>query len=218
MEQIITFAGILSAITIALTEVIKRTNTIPKNIIPLISIVIGVVIGGITNYIPELVSELSLSGHLLAGLISGLMATGIWETFKNKEGTTKDNKINKKTKTEETNDAKETNDVKEKNEMSDEMYDQYYTTQTKDDGLDDGKPLRTPVEYDETQPFTDDSEDVEFTTMDIADNTPQPKEQPAVEEWEDENELKGSNPDDPKDIPEKPPEQDKEVDESKEVK
>lgn len=107
---------------------------------------------------------------------------------------------------------------KPKNEMTDEEYDQYYTTQTKDDGLDDGKPLREPVNYDETQPFTDDSEDVEFTIVDIADNTPQPKEQPAVDEWEDENEVKGSNPDDPKDIPEKPPEQDKEVDESKEVK
>lgn len=107
---------------------------------------------------------------------------------------------------------------KPKNEMTDEEYDQHYTTQTKDDGLDDGKPLREPVEYDESQPFTDDSEDVEFTIVDIADNTPQPKEQPAVDEWEDENEVKGSNPDDPKDIPEKPPEQDKEVDESKEVK
>ena len=107
---------------------------------------------------------------------------------------------------------------KPKNEMTDEEYDQHYTTQFKDDGLDDGKPLRTPVEYDESQPFTDDSEDVEFTIVDIADNTPQPKEQPAVDEWEDENEVKGSNPDDPKDIPEKPPEQDKEVDESKEVK
>lgn len=107
---------------------------------------------------------------------------------------------------------------KPKKEMTDEEYDQYYTTQTKDNGLDDGKPLREPVNYDESQPFTDDSEDVEFTTMDIADNTPQPKEQPAVDKWEDENKVKGSNPDDPKDIPEKPPEQDKEVDESKEVK
>lgn len=210
MEQIITFAGVLSAITIALTEVIKRTNTIPKNIIPLISIVIGVIIGGITNYIPELVSELSLSGHLLAGLISGLMATGIWETFKNKEGTTKDNKINKKTKTEETNNAKETNDVKEKSVMSDEMYDQYYTTQTKDDGLDDGKPLRTPVEYDESQPFTDDSEDVEYTIVDIPDNTPQPKDQEVTEQWEDDNDVKGTNPDDPETIPTEPPENVKE--------
>lgn len=109
-------------------------------------------------------------------------------------------------------------ELKPKKEMTDEEYDQHYTTQFKDDGLDDGKPLREPVNYDESQPFTDDSEDVEFTTIDIADNTPQPKEQTAVEEWEDENDVKGSNPDDPKDIPEKPPEQDKEVDESKEVK
>lgn len=130
MEQIITFAGILSAITIALTEVIKRTNTIPKNIIPLISIVIGVVIGGITNYIPELVSELSLSGHLLAGLISGLMATGIWETFKNKEGTTKDNKGELVKLT----------------------------------------PNKKPENFDTTQPFTDDADEVYFDVNEYENN------------------------------------------------
>lgn len=87
MEQIIAFAGIISVITIALTEVIKRTKTIPKNFIPIVSMVIGIVIGGITIFIPEIVSELSVAGRLLAGLISGLMATGIWETFKNKNTT-----------------------------------------------------------------------------------------------------------------------------------
>ncbi|MDW8546369.1 holin [Staphylococcus pseudoxylosus] len=86
MEQIIAFAGIISVITIALTEVVKRTKTIPKNFIPIVSMVIGIVIGGITIFIPEIVSELSVAGRLLAGLISGLMATGIWETFKNKNG------------------------------------------------------------------------------------------------------------------------------------
>ena len=86
MEQIIAFAGVISVITIALTEVIKRTKTIPKNFIPIVSMVIGIVIGGVTIFIPEIVSELSVAGRLLAGLISGLMATGIWETFKNKNG------------------------------------------------------------------------------------------------------------------------------------
>ena len=86
MEQIIAFAGIISVITIALTEVVKRTKTIPKNFIPIVSMVIGIVIGGVTIFIPEIVSELSIAGRLLAGLISGLMATGIWETFKNKNG------------------------------------------------------------------------------------------------------------------------------------
>lgn len=84
MEQIIAFAGIISVITIALTEVIKRTKTIPKNFIPIVSMVIGIVTGGITIFIPEIVTELSIAGRLLAGLISGLMATGIWEMFKNK--------------------------------------------------------------------------------------------------------------------------------------
>lgn len=92
MEQIIAFAGVISVITIALTEVIKRTKAIPKNIIPIISIFIGVIVGGLTAFIPEIVSELSIAGRLLAGLISGLMATGIWETFKDKKGFSKDNK------------------------------------------------------------------------------------------------------------------------------
>lgn len=91
MEQIIAFAGVISVITIALTEVIKRTKAIPKNIIPIISIFIGVIIGGLTAFIPEIVSELSIAGRLLAGLISGLMATGIWETFKDKKGTSENN-------------------------------------------------------------------------------------------------------------------------------
>lgn len=108
-----------------------------------------------------------------------------------------------------TEDKKEDKPMPE-TKMSDEMYDQYYTTQTKDDGLDDGKPLRAPVEYDESQPFTDDSEDVEFTIVDIADNTPQPKEQEVTEQWEDDNNVKGANPDDPENIPTKPPENVKE--------
>lgn len=113
-----------------------------------------------------------------------------------------------------TEDKKEDKPMPE-TKMTDEMYDQYYTTQTKDDGLDDGKPLRTPVDYDESQPFTDDSEDVEFTIVDIADNTPQPKEQEVTEQWEDDNEIKGTNPDDPETIPTKPSESVKEEEEGK---
>lgn len=95
MEQIIAFAGIISVITIALTQVIKKASVVPKNIIPIISMVIGVAVGGITVFIPEIVTELSIAGRLLAGLISGLMATGLWETFKKRGGNTarNDNKI-----------------------------------------------------------------------------------------------------------------------------
>lgn len=86
MEQIIAFAGVIAVITGALVQVLKKVNVIPKNWLPIAGMVIGVIIGGVSVFIPEIVSELSLGGRLLAGLISGLMATGIWETFKNREG------------------------------------------------------------------------------------------------------------------------------------
>lgn len=91
MEQIIAFAGVISVLTIAITEVFKRMGAIPKTIIPALSMLVGVIIGGITIFIPEIVSELSIGGRLLAGLISGLMATGLWETFKKRDGNTKEN-------------------------------------------------------------------------------------------------------------------------------
>lgn len=86
MEQIIAFAGVISVITIALVQVFKKLKVVPKNWLPVAGMVLGIVIGGITNFIPEIVTELSLGGRLLSGLVSGLMATGIWETFKNRQG------------------------------------------------------------------------------------------------------------------------------------
>lgn len=95
MEQIIAFAAVIAVITTGLTQVVKKASVIPKNIIPAVSMVLGAAIGGVSVYIPEIVTELSIGGRILAGLISGLMATGLWETFKKREGNTarKDNKI-----------------------------------------------------------------------------------------------------------------------------
>ncbi|MGK3149510.1 holin [Staphylococcus shinii] len=86
MEQIIAFAGVIALITGGIVTVIKKTKFIPKNYLPVVAMVIGALIGGVSEFIPELVTDLSFGGRLLAGLISGLMATGIWETFKNREG------------------------------------------------------------------------------------------------------------------------------------
>ena len=84
MEQIIAFAAVIAVITTALTQVVKKASIIPKNIIPVVAMVLGAIIGGVSVFIPEIVTELSIAGRLLAGLISGLMATGLWEAFKNK--------------------------------------------------------------------------------------------------------------------------------------
>ena len=86
MEQIIAFAGVISVITVALVQVLKKLNMTPKNWLPVAGMIIGVIIGGVSLFIPEIITELSLGGRLWAGLISGLMATGLWETFKNREG------------------------------------------------------------------------------------------------------------------------------------
>lgn len=67
------------------------TSKMFELIVPLIAIGIGILLGGISAFIPELVTELSIGGRLLAGLISGLMATGIWETVRTRTGSTKDN-------------------------------------------------------------------------------------------------------------------------------
>jgi ABC-type enterochelin transport system permease subunit len=91
MEQIISFATIISILTIGIVQVVKQTGSINKNIIPLISIVIGGVIGGISVFIPELFTELSTGARILGGVISGLMATGLWETGKQRNGNTKEN-------------------------------------------------------------------------------------------------------------------------------
>lgn len=95
MEQIIAFAAVIAVITTALTQVVKKASVIPKNIIPAVAMVIGAIIGGVSVFIPEIVTELSIGGRILAGLISGLMATGLWETFKTRTGNTarNDNKI-----------------------------------------------------------------------------------------------------------------------------
>lgn len=91
MEQIIAFAGVISVITVALTQVVKKASVIPKNVIPVVAMVLGAAMGGVSVFIPEIVTELSIGGRLLAGLISGLMATGLWETFKSRNGNTANN-------------------------------------------------------------------------------------------------------------------------------
>ena len=85
MEQIISIATIISVLTIGIVQGVKQTGSIPKNIIPLISIVIGGVIGGVSVFIPEIFSELSVGARILGGVISGL-----WETGKQRSGKTKD--------------------------------------------------------------------------------------------------------------------------------
>lgn len=87
MDTIIVYAGVIGVLTFAIIEAIKASTNIPTKLMPLISIVVGIIIGAIALFVPELTGDLSVGGHLLAGLISGLSASGLYDVFsKTKQG------------------------------------------------------------------------------------------------------------------------------------
>ena len=92
MEVITSFALTISAVTLGLTEVIKKLFNIPKDIIPLVSMGLGVVVSLFSYVVPEIQTNISVYGLILSGIISGLMASGMWETFKKRDGQTGDDK------------------------------------------------------------------------------------------------------------------------------
>lgn len=87
MDEIIIYSGVIGLLTLAIVELVKTSTNVPAKLMPLISVIIGVVIGAIALFIPEITGELSVGGHLLAGLISGLSASGLYDVFsKTKQG------------------------------------------------------------------------------------------------------------------------------------
>lgn len=81
MDEIIIYSGIIGVLTLAIVELVKSSTNVPAKLMPLVSVIIGVVIGAIALFIPEITGELSVGGHLLAGLISGLSASGLYDVF-----------------------------------------------------------------------------------------------------------------------------------------
>lgn len=81
MDEIIVYSGVIGVLTLAIVELVKASTNIPQKLMPVISVIIGVVIGVVALFIPEITGELSVGGHLLAGLISGLSASGLYDVF-----------------------------------------------------------------------------------------------------------------------------------------
>ncbi len=77
MEPFITFT-VLVALTIGVTEVVKRLTKITKQITPAVALAVGVVltfIGSVTN----LSSVVLLDSILLSGIVVGLSASGLFD-------------------------------------------------------------------------------------------------------------------------------------------
>lgn len=81
MDEIIIYSGIIGVLTLAIVELVKVSTNIPTKLMPLVSVLIGVATGAGALFIPEITGELSVGGHLLAGLISGLSASGLYDLF-----------------------------------------------------------------------------------------------------------------------------------------
>lgn len=70
----------LSIIIPLIVEVIKITDKVPKQYIPLTSILVGVVITVIFSFT---VDDISIAQAVLIGILNGLTATGLYENVKN---------------------------------------------------------------------------------------------------------------------------------------
>ncbi|APC50259.1 holin [Virgibacillus halodenitrificans] len=85
MQQVLIFATLIVPAVIGLVELVKRTVSVKKNIVPAISFIIGLIIG--TAAYPFTDMELVL--RLWAGGFAGLSGTGLFELIKKRNGVTK---------------------------------------------------------------------------------------------------------------------------------
>lgn len=84
MTEVLIFATVLAPIILALVELVKRSVPVPKNLIPLIALVIGVLIG----FAAYPFTELALDLRLWAGGLAGLASTGLFELGAKRDGIT----------------------------------------------------------------------------------------------------------------------------------
>ena len=87
MEEVLLFATVLLPIVTALVELIKKSINLPKNIVPLISLVVGLIIGAVATPF----TDFDIVLRLWAGGLAGLAGTGLFELVaKKRPGQTKE--------------------------------------------------------------------------------------------------------------------------------
>ncbi|MDN4069281.1 holin [Paenibacillus vini] len=86
LTSVLAFATLLSVFVLALVQLVKTVINVPKNILPLIGLVVGVAVGALAHPF----TDLDLTLRLWAGGLAGLSATGLFElAFSNRTGSTK---------------------------------------------------------------------------------------------------------------------------------
>lgn len=86
IDNVLAFATVLAVFVLALVQLVKGTVNLPKNILPLIGLIIGLAIGAVAYPF----TDLGLTLRLWAGGLAGLSSTGLFElAFNKRDGTTK---------------------------------------------------------------------------------------------------------------------------------
>lgn len=87
LTDVLAFASVLAVFVLAAVQLIKNTVSMPKNVVPVVGLLVGLLIGLVAYPFTEL--ELVL--RLWSGALAGLSATGLFElAFSKRDGTTKD--------------------------------------------------------------------------------------------------------------------------------
>lgn len=85
MEQAIIVSTLLAPVITGLIQIIKQSNKVNNQYLPVVAIVVGILFGGIYAWLfNETIPE-----YLLGGLISGLGAVGIYQTTQVPKGDNK---------------------------------------------------------------------------------------------------------------------------------
>lgn len=85
MQEVLIFATIISPVILGLVELIKQTVNFPRNLVPLVALVVGLLVG----FAGQPFTDLDLTLRLWAGGLAGLAATGLFELFTTSKGYTK---------------------------------------------------------------------------------------------------------------------------------
>lgn len=87
LNGVLAFASVLAVFVLALVQLVKNTVNLPRNIVPVVGLVIGLLVGALAY--PFTPMDLVL--RLWSGGLAGLSATGLFElAFNKREGTKKD--------------------------------------------------------------------------------------------------------------------------------
>lgn len=85
MTQVLLFATVIGPFTSGVVEALKKTVSLPKNVIPAIALAVGAGLGAAAYPF----TDMELVTRMWGGIAAGLMATGLFENIKQRPGKTK---------------------------------------------------------------------------------------------------------------------------------